>query len=90
MSNAGKALTTTKWVDRVKKNDDRREFVRRRLMARDFKPKRECLRDDMFAVMPPLEAEKASLAYVAGVREKQRQQGQRSETHVLRREVSAH
>ena len=55
MSNAGKAPTTTKWIDRVKKNDDCREFVRRRLMVRDFKPKREGregLRDDMFAVMP--------------------------------------
>ena len=27
-------------------------------------------RDDLFAVMPPLEAKKALFAYVAGVREK--------------------
>ena len=34
-SKAGKAPTTTKWIDRAKKNDVRREFVRCRLVARD-------------------------------------------------------
>ena len=44
-------------------------------MARDFEPKREGPRDDLFAVMPPLEAKKALFAFVAGVREKRRAQG---------------
>ena len=38
-------------------------------MARDFKPKHEGPRDDLFAAMPPLEAKKALSAFVAGVRE---------------------
>ena len=83
---AGKAPSTTKWINRVKKDDDGREFVRCRLVARDFKPRREGPRDDLFAAMPPLEAKKALFAYVAGVREKKRQHG---ETHVCRREESA-
>ena len=45
-------------------------------MARDFKSRREGPRDDLFAAMPPLEAKKALFAYVAGVREKRRGQGQ--------------
>ena len=45
---AGKAATTTKWIDRVKKDDDGREFVRCRPAARDFKPRREGPRDDLF------------------------------------------
>ena len=32
-SKTGKVPTTTKWIDRVKKNDDGREFVRCRLVA---------------------------------------------------------
>ena len=65
-SKASKMQTTTKWVDRVKKDDDGRTFVRCRLVARDFKPKREGPRDDLFAAMPPLEAKKALFAFVAG------------------------
>ena len=72
----GKAPTTTKWIDRVKKVDDSREFVRCRLVARDFEPRREGPRDDLSAAMPPLETQKALFAYVAGVREKRREQGQ--------------
>ena len=68
-SNAGKALTTT--ID-----DDGREFVRCRFVARDFKPRREGPRDDLFSAMPPLEAKKAFFAQIAGVREKRREQGQ--------------
>ena len=75
-SKAGKAPTTTKWIDRVEKDDDGREFVRCRLVARGFKPTREGPRDDLFAAMPPLEAKKALFAYVPGVREKRRKQGQ--------------
>ena len=36
-SKAGKAPTTTKWIDRVKKDDGGREYVRCRLVARDSK-----------------------------------------------------
>ena len=67
--------TTTKWVDRAKKDDTGKTFVRCRLVARDFKPKREGPRDDLFAAMPPLEAKKALFAFVAGVRENRRAQG---------------
>ena len=56
-------------------DDDGRAFVRCRLVARDFKPRRDGPRDDLFAAMPPLEA-KQELAYVAGVCEKRRKQGQ--------------
>ena len=67
--------TTTKQVDRVKKDDDVRTFVRCRLVARDFEPKHEGPRDDLFAAMPPLEAKKAPFSFVAVVREKKRAQG---------------
>ena len=50
-------------------------FVRCRLVARDFKPKHEGSRDDLFAAKPPLEAKKALFALVAGMREKRRAQG---------------
>ena len=43
-------------IDPVKKDDDSREIVRRRIVVRDFTPRREGPRDDVFAVMPPLEA----------------------------------
>ena len=50
----------------MKKNDDGREFVRCRLVARDFKPRREGPNDDLFAATPPLEAKKAVFAYPRG------------------------
>ena len=56
---AGKAPTTTKWIDRAKKDDDGREFVRCRLVAGDFKPRQKGPRDDLFAAKPLLEAKKA-------------------------------
>ena len=59
----------------MKKNDDR-AFVRCLLLARDFKPRREGPRDDLFAAMPPLKAKKALFASAAGVRENRREQGQ--------------
>ena len=40
-SRTSKMPTTTKWVDRAKKDDNGNMFVRCRLVARDFKPKRE-------------------------------------------------
>ena len=60
----------------MKKDDDGHAFVRCRLVAREFKPKREGPRDFLFAAMPPLEAKRALFAYVSGVREKGREQGQ--------------
>ena len=74
-SKAGKMHTTTKRVDRNKKDDNGKTFVRYRLVARDFKLKHEGPSDDLFAAMPPLEAKKALFAFVAGVREKRRTQG---------------
>ena len=64
-SKAGKTPMTTKRVDRNKKDDNRKTFVRHRLLARDFKPKHEGPSDDLFAAMPPLEAKKALFAFVA-------------------------
>ena len=55
-SNAGEMPTTTKRVDRNKKDDDGKTFVRYRLVARNFKPKHEGPSDGLFAAMPPLEA----------------------------------
>ena len=74
-SRTSKMPTTTKWVDRARKDDAGKTFVRCRSVARDFKPKREGPRDDLFAAMPSLEAKKALFAFVAGVREKRRAQG---------------
>ena len=45
-------------------------------MARDFQPRREGPRDDLSEATPALDAKKALFAYVAGVREKRREQGQ--------------
>ena len=67
--------TTTKWIDRLKKDDNGKPFVRCWQVARDFEPRREGPRDDLFAAMPPLEAKKALFAFVAGVREQRRAQG---------------
>jgi hypothetical protein len=53
----GKDPITTKWVD-VNKGSTERPDVRCRLVARDFKPKGEAIRADLFAAMPPLEAKK--------------------------------
>ena len=50
----GKAPVTTKWVDLNKGTMDKPD-VRCRLVARDFKPKGEKDRADLFAAMPPLE-----------------------------------
>ena len=45
-SRTSKMPTTTKRVDRAKKDDNGKMFVRCRLVARDFKPKREGPRGD--------------------------------------------
>ena len=64
----GKPPTTTKWVEGWKNNDDGSRFVRSRLVARDFKPKREENPEEMFAAMPPLGAKKLLFRMAAGVR----------------------
>ena len=71
----GKEPTTTKWVEGKKMDDDGNEFVRCRLVGRDFKPRHEGPREDLFAAMPPLEAKKALFAMVAGVRGRRRRRG---------------
>ena len=52
------APTSTKWVDVRKMNDDGEEFMRSRLVARDFRPRRGPDRPDLFVAMPPLEAKR--------------------------------
>ena len=53
----GKPPVDTKWVD-ANKGTKERPDVRCRMVARDFKPKGEKDREDLFAAMPPLEAKK--------------------------------
>jgi len=53
----GKPPVDTKWVD-LNKGTKEKPDVRCRMVARDFKPKGEKDREDLFAAMPPLEAKK--------------------------------
>jgi hypothetical protein len=53
--NTGIASISTKWVDINKGTEDQPD-VRSRCVARDFKPKGDRDREDLFAAMPPLEA----------------------------------
>ena len=53
----GKAPVSTKWVD-VNKNTEQLPDIRCRLVGRDFKPRGEKDREDLFAAMPPLECKK--------------------------------
>ena len=53
----GRPPISTRWVD-VNKGSTESPNVRCRLVARDFKPKGEKDRSDIFAAMPPLEAKK--------------------------------
>ena len=53
----GKAPISTRWVD-VSKDDEGKMVIRSRWVARDFKPRGEKDREDLFAAMPPLEAKK--------------------------------
>jgi hypothetical protein len=57
----GKPPVSTRWVDINKGTEDDPE-VRCRLVARDFKPKGERDREDLFAAMPPLECKKTIFA----------------------------
>ena len=60
----GKPPVDTKWVD-VNKRTLQEPVIRCRLVARDFKPKGESAREDVFAAMPPLEAKKVLLSIAA-------------------------
>jgi hypothetical protein len=60
----GKAPVTVKWVDTEKLGG----VVRSRLVARDFKPRGEKEREDLFAATPPLELLKAQLSRAASKR----------------------
>ena len=51
--------------------------MRCRLVGRDFKGKREGVRDDLFASMPPLEAKKMLFRVTAGVRGWRKRSGQK-------------
>ena len=62
----GKGPTSTRWVD-VNKGTTENPDVRCRLVARDFKPKGEKDRKDLFAAMPLLEIKK--LVFQKAVRE---------------------
>ena len=53
----GAAPTSTKWVDPNKGGVEVPD-IRSRWVARDFKKKGERDREDLFALMPPLEAKK--------------------------------
>ena len=70
----GAAPTSTRWVDVVKKNDAGELTVRCRLVGRDFKPKGDRDREDLFAAMPPLEAKRMLFRMAAGMRSIRREQ----------------
>ena len=63
--------------------------MRCRIAAHRFEPRRAGPRDDLFVAMPPLEANQACFACVAGVREKRREKGQ-DEVKLMFIEESAH
>ena len=62
---------STRWVD-VNKGSTESPDVRCRLVARDFKPKGEKDRSDIFAAMPPLEAKKLLFRKAVGGRKELR------------------
>jgi len=62
-------------VEGWKVGDDVTKFVRSRLVARGFKPRREENPEEMFAATPPLEAKKLLFRMAAGVRGWRRRKG---------------
>ncbi len=70
----GRAPISTKWVGSRKGH-----LVRMRLVARDFKPKGDNLRGNLFAATPPLEAKK--LLFRMGIGEPARREAE-DEDHV--------
>ena len=74
--NGGKTPTTTRWLDGRKVGDDGKEFVRSRLVGRDFKAKGgQGGPAELFAAMPPLEAKKVLFRMAAGRRRWRRRRG---------------
>ena len=61
----GKRPIATKWVD-INKGTEEEQEVRCRLVARDFKPKGEKEREDLFAATPPFEAKKLLFRMASG------------------------
>ena len=70
----GQGPTSTKWVD-IDKGAAGSPDVRCRLVARDFKPRGERDREDLFAAMPPLEAKKLLFQKVVNENAKSRAEG---------------
>ena len=60
----GRPPIGTRWVDTNKGSEDFPD-VRCRLVARDFKEKRDKEREDLFAATPPVEAERMALSRAA-------------------------
>ena len=66
---AGKARVIVKWVD-TNKGDEVESDVTCRLVARDFRNKKDKGRDDLFAETPPLEAIRMQFSRAVTRREK--------------------
>ena len=75
-TNTGKAPISIKWV-KVNKGTTEVPEVRCRLVARDFKPKGEKDRGDLFAAMPPLESKKAIFQQAVNENARNRARGKR-------------
>ena len=59
--NTGKKPIGVRWVD-TNKGSEEVPDVRCRLVARDFKNKKDTDREDLFAATPPVEAERMALS----------------------------
>ena len=71
LERTGRPPISTRWVD-VNKGSTESPNVRCRLVARDFKPKGQKDRSDIFAAMPPLEAKKLLFRQAVGGRKELR------------------
>ena len=67
VTNAEKKAVSVRWVD-VNKGSKEEPEVRSRLVARDFKPRGDKDREDLFAAMPPLEAKRLLFCQAAAQR----------------------
>ena len=72
VARGGRTPTTTKWVEGWKADDAGVRFVRCRLVGRDFNPRHEEGREDLFAAMPPLESKRMMFRMVAAMRGQRR------------------
>jgi hypothetical protein len=68
-SKTGKAPVSVRWVD-VNKGSQESPEIRCRLVARDFKGKRDKDREDLFAATPPLEAKRTLFSRAVTTRRK--------------------